>query len=267
MPNIETYQVLGFPVAKTDYASAAEWIFSKASKGDRAYAVEAANTHVLALGRSDAEFQAAIFKFDLICPDGMPLVWSLNQQVSKEEQLKDRVYGPTLMLKTFELSAGTGLKHFVFGGKEETLEKLSANLKADYPDAELAGTYSPPFGEWPEDEFEKICRLIRESGATMVWVGLGCPKQEKWIGQNLDKLPPAVYFGIGAAIAFHAGEVKQAPSFIQKCGMEWLFRLLMEPKRLWKRYFVYNSLFLYYLVRDRMSDESFTIATTQDPPV
>ena len=252
--------MLGFPVAKIDYAGAAEWVFSKAAKGDRAYAVEAANTHVLALGRSDLEFQSALSKFDLICPDGMPLLWAINSQLSEAEKLKERVYGPTLMLKTFEKSAGTGLKHFIIGGEEETLGKLAENLRDDYPEAELAGTYSPPFGEWPEDEFERICRKIRESGATMIWIGLGCPKQEKWIGQNLDKLPSGVYFGIGAAIAFHAGEVRQAPSLIQKCGMEWLFRLLMEPKRLWKRYFVYNSLYLFHIVADRMREKVFIVA-------
>lgn len=244
--------VLGYPVAKVDYAKACEWIFEKALLGDRAYAVEAANTHVLALGRQDPTFHAAIGKFDLLCPDGMPLVWTINRNLPEADQLKNRVYGPTLMLEALERSGGLGLKHFVLGGKEETLEKLAQNVARDYPHAELAEYYSPPFGEWPADEFERICEKIKQSGASLVWVGLGCPKQERWIAENLDQLPPAVYFGIGAAIAFHAGEVRQAPARLQRLGLEWLFRLAMEPKRLLKRYVVYNSLFIYYSLKDLM---------------
>lgn len=252
MINIKTVNVLGFPVARVDYTIACEWVFEKAELADRAYAVEAANTHVLALGRQEPDFQAAIRKFDLLCPDGMPLVWALNRALEGNQQLEGRVYGPTLMLEALERSASRGLQHFVLGGKEETLEKLAENIREKYPEASVAGYYSPPFGPWPEDEFEKICQMIKDSGASLVWVGLGCPKQERWIAENLEALPPAVYFGIGAAIAFHAGEVKQAPKAIQRLGLEWLFRLTMEPKRLWKRYAVYNSLFVYYFIKDLM---------------
>ena len=265
MPQIEAIKVLGFPVARVNYEEACQWIFEKARKGDRAYAVEAANTHVLSLARHDKTFKEAIDKFDLICPDGMPLVWTINHNLPKEEKLKDRVYGPTLMLEALERSGEQGLKHFVLGGKEETLEKLAENVSAKYPDTELAECYSPPFGEWPEDEFERICQKIKESGASLVWVGLGCPKQELWIGENLDKLPPAVYFGIGAAIAFHAGEVKQAPKLFQSLGMEWLFRLAMEPKRLWKRYVVHNSLFVYYTLKDVMSTSEPRVTISARP--
>jgi N-acetylglucosaminyldiphosphoundecaprenol N-acetyl-beta-D-mannosaminyltransferase len=105
---------------------------------------------------------------------------------------------------------------------------------------------------WPEDEFERMAGMIRESGANLIWVGLGCPKQERWIAENKDRLPPGVYFGIGAAFAFHAGEVSQAPAWIQRMGMEWLYRLLAEPRRLWRRYFTYNSLFVWHSVRDAL---------------
>lgn len=252
MNKIETVSVLGFQVARVDYVTACEWIFEKAEKADRAYAVEAANTHVLALGRQESDFGAAISKFDLLCPDGMPLVWAINRTLEEGEQLESRVYGPTLMLEALERSASRGLKHFVLGGKEETLAKLAQNIQKQYPDTTVAGYYSPPFGPWPENEFEKISQKIKDSGASLVWVGLGCPKQERWIAENLESLPPAVYFGIGAAIAFHAGEVKQAPGVFQRMGFEWLFRLVMEPKRLWKRYAVYNSLFVYYFIKDLM---------------
>ena len=247
---MRTVDVIGLPVATTTYSKAVEWICVHARKGDRAYAVEAANTHVAALARHDDEFGKAMAKFDLICPDGMPLVWSVNRQLEKAEKLTDRVYGPTLMLKCIEASEGqSDLKHFLLGGAQSTLDQLEKKFATDYPATKIAGSYSPPFGEWPEEEFEKICGLIRDSGANHVWVGLGCPKQELWIAANKENLPPACYLGIGAAFAFHAGEVKQAPAFFQKIGIEWAYKLCKAPRRLFKRYFTYNSLFLLYLMK------------------
>ena len=255
LPDPKTIDLIGLPVAAIHYKQAVDWISAAALAGDRAYAVEAANTHVVALARHEASFGEVMAKFDLICPDGMPLVWLLNQRLLQAKKLTDRVYGPTLMLKTIEASNHRqDLKHFFFGGTENTLDQLTKRFSRDYPNAKVAGGYAPPFGTWPEDEFERICEKIRASGANLVWVGLGCPKQERWIAEHKDKLPAGVYFGIGAAFAFHAGEVKQAPAWIQKAGVEWLYRLCREPRRLFRRYFTYNSLFLWYVLRDRMRD-------------
>jgi len=247
--------IIGLPLAVTDYAGAVEWILDRAKAGDHAYAVEAANTHVAALARHDASFGETMRRFDLICPDGMPLVWALNRRLPENERLTDRVYGPNLMLETFRATdrGGSLYRHFLLGGKERTLEKLQANLGQQFPHAEIAGTYSPPFGEWPADEFDRITAKIRDSGANLIWVGLGCPKQEHWIARYKDQLPPGVYFGIGAAFAFHAGEVSQAPALLQKSGLEWAYRIAAEPRRLFRRYFTYNSLFVWYTLRDRMS--------------
>lgn len=246
--------VIGLPVDATDYAGAISWILEKAAFADRAYAVEAANTHVAALSRSDQDFSESIRKFDLITPDGMPLVWSVNTQLPAAEKLTDRVYGPTLMLKTIEATSSpdSQFRHFLLGGKQSTLDKLVSKFSTEFPSATIADSYSPPFADWPDGENESIIRKIRESGANLVWVGLGCPKQEHWIAHNKHLLPPAVYFGIGAAFAFHAGEVKQAPAAIQKSGLEWAYRLAMEPRRLFKRYFIYNSLFLFHTLRDHI---------------
>jgi len=151
------------------------------------------------------------------------------------------------MLECIKASEGEkDIKHFLLGGAPTTLDKLEKKFVEDYPETEIAGSYSPPFGDWPADEFEKICQLIQESGANHVWVGLGCPKQELWIAKHKKELPPACYFGIGAAFAFHAGDVKQAPAWIQKYGIEWAYRLCKEPRRLFKRYFTYNTLFIYF---------------------
>ncbi|QQL45619.1 WecB/TagA/CpsF family glycosyltransferase [Sulfuriroseicoccus oceanibius] len=241
--------VIGLPVACTTYAGAVAWVKAAALKADRAYAVEAANTHVAALARNDGGFGDVMAQFDLICPDGMPLVWALNRQLPDGEKLKDRVYGPTLMLEVMRATQGDPrFRHFLFGGKQSTLDQLETRFGEQFPDTTIAGSYSPPFGEWPDDELERVCGMIRESRANLVWVGLGCPKQERWIASNKEQLPPAVYFGIGAAFAFHAGEVKQAPALVQRLGLEWLFRLCAEPRRLFQRYFKYNSLFIYYLL-------------------
>lgn len=253
---MKTISIIGLPVAATDYDQAVEWILDHAAKADRAYAVEAANTHVAALARADEAFGKSMRQFDLICPDGMPLIWTLNSQLPKEQKLTDRVYGPTLMLETLKASAGRSseFKHFLLGGKQSTLDKLSKNFADRFPDLHLAGSHSPPFGEWPENELETIIGKIRNSGANLIWVGLGCPKQEHWIANHKHLLPPGVYFGIGAAFAFHAGEVRQAPPLVQRLGLEWAYRLAMEPRRLFKRYFTYNSLFLYHLFKDQVRD-------------
>jgi N-acetylglucosaminyldiphosphoundecaprenol N-acetyl-beta-D-mannosaminyltransferase len=238
--------ILGSPVAMTDYARAVGLVKAWAAEGRRAYAVAAANTHVITLARRDPEFRRAMERFDLIAPDGMPLVWVMNHVASAG--LDDRVYGPTLMLRCLEASENLG--HFLLGGSEELLATLQAKLLARFPALNIAGAYSPPFGQWPADEDEKIIARIAESGAHFVWVGLGCPKQELWIARNKDRLPPAVYFGIGAAFAFHAGRVRQAPMWMQDRGLEWLFRMVTEPRRLARRFLLFNSLFLYHLVRD-----------------
>ena len=252
-----TIPVIGLPLAVTDYAGAVAWILDRAVLADRAYAVEAANTHVAALARHDASFGETMRRFDLICPDGMPLVWALNSRLSAGEKLTNRVYGPTLMLETLRATSERGeFRHFLLGSRDSTLAHLTRSFGERFPGVTIAGTHAPPFGEWPADEFERICGKIRAARANLIWVGLGCPKQEHWIARHKDQLPPGVYFGIGAAFAFHAGEVKQAPSVLQRCGLEWAYRVAMEPRRLFKRYFTYNSLFLYYLIRERFAGKS-----------
>jgi N-acetylglucosaminyldiphosphoundecaprenol N-acetyl-beta-D-mannosaminyltransferase len=252
---MRTIPVIGLPLAATDYDGAVEWILGRAAAGDRAYAVAAANTHVASLARHDPGFGAAMAGFDLICPDGMPLVWALNAGLGPAERLRDRVYGPTLMLRTVRAAHERGgTRHFLLGGRDSTLEALRARFGREYPGATIVGAYSPPFGEWPEDESRRIVARISASGANVVWVGLGCPKQERWIARHKAELPPAVYLAIGAAFAFHAGEVPQAPRFLQRHGLEWAYRLCAEPRRLARRYLTHNSLFLYYLLRERMRD-------------
>ncbi len=235
--------LFGIRLAATDYASAVALTRSWAQEGG-VRAVAAANTHVVALGRHDRDFAATLAQFDLIVPDGMPLVWAMNRRGAA---MSDRVYGPTLMLHAL---AQPGLSHFLLGGSEEMLERLTAKLRERFPGIQIAGSYAPPFGEWTPEENARIFQKIAASGAQYIWVGLGCPKQEHWIARHKAQLPPGVYFAIGAAFAFHAGLVSQAPAWMQKRGLEWVYRLATEPRRLWKRYVVYNTLFVWYLLTD-----------------
>jgi N-acetylglucosaminyldiphosphoundecaprenol N-acetyl-beta-D-mannosaminyltransferase len=245
IPLPKTCDILGRRVAITTYDEAVALARVWALRRDRAYAIDAANTHVVALARHDADFGRAMEKIDILLPDGMPLIWCINRKTN--EHLRDRVYGPTFMLRCIAVTEGE-LSHFLLGGSQELLDVLQKKLREKFPKLQIADAYAPPFGTWPDDEDAHIIDRIEKSGAHFVWVGLGCPRQELWIAKNKERLPNAVFIGIGAAFAFHAGRVKQAPAWMQNSGFEWFFRLLAEPRRLWKRYVVYNTLFLFYLV-------------------
>jgi N-acetylglucosaminyldiphosphoundecaprenol N-acetyl-beta-D-mannosaminyltransferase len=247
---IRNVTVLDVPLAATDYAGAVAKALSWARRGEGAKAISAANSHVLTLSKHDPEFRAAFANFDLVLPDGMPLVWVMNWRL--DEPLHDRVYGPTFMLHCLEAAHGPEWSHFFLGGSEEMLVALEEKLTARVPSLRCA-SHSPPFGQWPEEEDERIIARIRDSGAQFVWIGLGCPKQELWLGRNKHRLPPAVYSAVGAAFAFHAGRVRQAPRWMQRAGLEWFFRVLTEPRRLWRRFMVHNSLFIYGVFREEVA--------------
>ncbi|MHA3771392.1 WecB/TagA/CpsF family glycosyltransferase [Verrucomicrobiota bacterium sgz303538] len=245
---MESCSVIGTPLAVTDYAGAVAQAQAWAKENTAARCIAAANVHLTTLARHDSDFRKALAEFDLILPDGMPLIWVMNR--SLPEPLKDRVYGPTFMLRCMEATQGAPWKHLLIGGTDELLGTLREKLVARFPGLQLAESYAPPFGTWSKEQDERIIEHIRVSGAQFTWIGLGCPKQELWLARHKAQLPPAVYSAVGAAFAFHAGRVKQAPAWMQDRGLEWLFRLCTEPRRLWRRYFVYNSLFLTYLMRD-----------------
>ncbi len=250
MNPIPTCNVLGTALAVTDYDGAVAHAMECAGKRARAFLIAAANTHVVTLARRDAQFRAAMDAFDLALPDGMPLVWVMNRRLATP--LRDRVYGPTFMLRCVEATQGDEWKHMFIGGTDELLATLREKLLARFPTLQIAAMHSPPFGEWSADDDARILAEIEKSGAHFVWIGLGCPKQELWLASMKHRLPPAVYPAVGAAFAFHAGRVKQAPRWLQRIGMEWLFRLCAEPRRLARRYLVFNSLFIFYLVKDAL---------------
>jgi N-acetylglucosaminyldiphosphoundecaprenol N-acetyl-beta-D-mannosaminyltransferase len=250
MKSLPTAPVLGTALAVTDYQGAVEQCMAWAGSMEGTFCVAAANTHLVALARHDPLFGRAMGAFELILPDGMPLIWAINQTLSPG--LKDRVYGPTFMLRCLEATQGQAWSHLFIGGDEPLLDSLCQKLLERFPRLRIAGRHSPRFGTWSKLDDDLILEQISASGAQFVWIGLGCPKQELWLAQNRPRLPAGVYCAVGAAFAFHAGAVKQAPGWMQRHGLEWAFRLLMEPRRLFRRYLVFNTLFVFYLVRDRL---------------
>ena len=182
-------------------------------------------------------------------PDGMPLVW-LGKL--KGNSLIERTYGPDLMLKFCELSQEKGYKHFFYGGTTETTQQLVLKLRKKFPDLKIAGNFVPPFRRVGEQEDASVLEQINEASPDILWVGLGSPKQDYWMHNHRDKLNVPVMVGVGAAFDFLAGTKKQAPVWMRKLGLEWLFRLCCEPRRLWKRYLIGNTRFIYLLMKHKL---------------
>jgi N-acetylglucosaminyldiphosphoundecaprenol N-acetyl-beta-D-mannosaminyltransferase len=198
------------------------------------------NAHSVVTVSQDAAFKQVVNQADMATPDGMPVAWMLRKQgfVSQE-----RINGPDLMWKYCELAAQSGEVVYFYGSSNETLQLLSTKLLTAFPSLRIGGVYSPPYRQLSEAEDEAIVSAINASGAGVVFVGLGCPKQEKWMAAHRNRIH-AVMIGVGAAFDYHAGTIQRAPLWMQKNGLEWLHRLCSEPGRLWKRYFVTNTLFI-----------------------
>lgn len=184
----------------------------------------------------------------LVTPDGMPMVWMLKWAGHKA----DRVYGPDLMLAVFQKSQSAGYRHFLYGSSPETLWRLKESLLRRFPEAHIVGMHSPPFRPLTPAEDEAACREINESAADIVWIGLSTPKQEFWMAGHRNRLTAPVLIGVGAAFDIHAGTVRQAPRVIQRSGFEWLFRLLQEPRRLFKRYLRNNPQFVFLVLKQKL---------------
>jgi N-acetylglucosaminyldiphosphoundecaprenol N-acetyl-beta-D-mannosaminyltransferase len=201
----------------------------------------ALNVHSVMTGVLCADIREVLNSADIATPDGMPLAWALRSFGAKGQA---RVYGPDMMLALCGQATREGHRVFLFGGSPETLPQLSHRLSIRFPKLTIAGAISPPFRPITAQEDVEYVRRITEAEADIVFVGIGAPKQERWIMEHRSSLPGVVMLGVGAAFNFHAGTVSQAPAWMQRNGLEWLFRLWMEPARLWSRYLLLNPLFL-----------------------
>lgn len=208
-----------------------------------------ANVHTIMTGYYDKSYRRAINSADLSVPDGMPVVWGAS---AMGISLKERVYGPDLLLALCQESETRGYRHFFYGATEPVLSKLRANLTKRFPKLVVAGTYAPPFRPLTNEEDREVVRMINVAEPDIVWIGLGAPKQERWMHDHRSSVK-GVMIGVGAAFDFLSGTKGQAPRAMQRCGLEWLYRLLTEPRRLWRRYLIYNPLFLFHFARQLLS--------------
>jgi len=213
----------------------------------------AANVHTIMEAYDSEEFRKIINNADLVTPDGVPIVLMLRIFGIKNQQ---RVYGPTLMKYICEASARAGLSVGFYGSTSETLKALSHNLTARVPNIKIDYAYSPPFHPLIPEADKKIIKEINASEIKILFVGLGCPKQEKWMAAHHGKIK-AVMVGVGAGFDFLAGTKKQAPKWMMRTGLEWLFRLFTEPKRLWRRYLYHNPRFLYLAAMQLLNLKDF----------
>jgi N-acetylglucosaminyldiphosphoundecaprenol N-acetyl-beta-D-mannosaminyltransferase len=188
---------------------------------------------------------------NLTTPDGMAIVWLMRLKGHKSVQ---RVYGPDLLISACEFGISRDWRHYFLGGTDQTLAMLTAKLQTTYPDLKIVGHYAPPFRPLSPEENEQIIASIRNSQADIVWIGLGSPRQEIWMHENFSKTDSSVMIGIGAAFDFLSGSKPQSPRWLQKLGMEWFFRLVSEPKRLWPRYRQYPR-FVWLVIRELLRKE------------
>ena len=199
------------------------------------------SVHGVMTAREDPELRHSLNLADVATPDGMPVVWAMRSFGRKEQE---RVYGPTLMLKLCQRAEQEQHRVFLYGSSEEVLAGLREKLLWKFPAIQFAGSIAPPFRPLTAEEEQDIQQRIREANPDLLFVGISTPKQEKWMTRQQQVLPGMVMVGVGAAFDFHAGRVKQAPKWVQDHGFEWLFRLLSEPKRLWRRYVLVTPMFL-----------------------
>lgn len=251
LPPVEQISVLDLPLALTDYERALDWIDAAVASGAREYVCVAA-VHTVMEAREDEALREAVDGAAFTVPDGQPLAWALR---ALGHEIDGRVYGPELMARACERAARTGQRHYLYGGRDQSaLFRLTLRLRQRFPGLRIVGGYSPPFRSLSERELDAIAADINRARPDVVWVGIGVPKQEKWMAAMRDRLEAPVLVGVGAAFDFHAGLVPQAPAWMQRNGLEWLYRLKQEPRRLWKRYARHNPRFVTGFAKQWIAD-------------
>ncbi len=255
--------LLGVHIDAIDYDGALARILD-AAKNREPLAVTATAVHGLMEGATNPEHRYRLNQLELVVPDGQPVRWALN--LMHGAGLSDRVYGPNLMLKTLEMAADNGLPVYLFGGSEELLAKLHSEVETKFPNLQIARTRASKFRTLDEAEKQELIDDINSSGASIICVGLGCPRQEIWAYEFKDHIRMPV-LAVGAAFNFHAGELDQAPPVLQKYGLEWAYRLFKEPMRLWRRYLILNPYYLGLLAAQRagLMKDRFDPATAVKP--
>lgn len=242
------YKLFWPEYANVDYDSASDIIIEMAEKKE-SFGVSALAVHGLITSLKDDSLKEVINDIDLIVPDGQPIRWALNSFY--ELGMKDRVYGPQLTLEVLRKASSKKLNVFLYGSTSDTLDKFEKFIKANFEGVNICGIHIDRFREATEEEDRIDIEKINKSQANIVLVGRGCPRQEFWVANHKGKVNAAM-MAVGAAFDFHAGTVPQAPKWMQDNGLEWLFRLIQEPRRLWRRYFITNSLFIFAFLKHKL---------------
>jgi N-acetylglucosaminyldiphosphoundecaprenol N-acetyl-beta-D-mannosaminyltransferase len=212
----------------------------------------AAPVHAVMVAQDDPATHAALSGSTLTVPDGMPLVWALNLL---GEQLEDRVYGPELMLRYSRRCVERGHRVWLYGGRDQgSLAQLALSLRKQHPGIQVIGGYSPPFRPLTREEEDAVIAEINDAKPDVLWVGIGVPKQEKWMAHMRSALDVPVMCGVGAAFDFHAGRIPQAPDWMQRRGLEWIYRIAQEPRRLLPRYLWFNPRFVISMARQLVTE-------------
>jgi N-acetylglucosaminyldiphosphoundecaprenol N-acetyl-beta-D-mannosaminyltransferase len=240
-----TYDVLGTRVHSVQIPDVVARMERWIAQHEATKFIALCNVHMIMESRKDDRLRSALAASALTVPDGKPLIWVGR---NKGFALTRRVYGPDLFHDFIAATHRKGYRHFFYGGHAGVPESMIGKLQQRYPGLQVAGYYSPPFRQLTAEEDHAAVSMINETHADVLWVGLGCPKQEVWMHQHRDQLNVPVVLGVGQAFNIVAGTLPQAPSWMREHGLEWLFRLVREPRRLWKRYLVYNTGFVMHIV-------------------
>jgi N-acetylglucosaminyldiphosphoundecaprenol N-acetyl-beta-D-mannosaminyltransferase len=245
--------ILGVGVSVTDYAEVARCVID-AALAKRRLLVSACAVHSVMEAIDDPVFAAVLNEFDIVTPDGQPVRWGMSW--TRQAQLRERVYGPTLTLHVCEAAASAGLPIFLYGSRTETMQLMASRLRERMPGLVIAGMRAGRFRPLSEAEQAEDAAEILASGARIVFVGMGCPRQDWWIFHMRERIALPM-LAVGAAFDFHAGQLAQAPAFLQDAGLEWLFRLSREPKRLWRRYLTRTPRYLPLIAQQALGTRSY----------
>lgn len=238
------FELLGINFTASDYENITKAIINHASQ-HQSIGLSALAVHGLIEAYENPVLHKLIHTIHYVVPDGQPIKWCLNY--FHQANLQDRVYGPTLTLNVLEKANAQKLRIFLYGSTEKTLIRFRENISRHYPLIEIVGYHVDRFRNATKEEDEQDIEKINQSGAHIILVGRGCPRQEIWVAEHIGKIN-GVMLAVGAAFDFHANTLHQAPVWMQNNGLEWLFRLIQEPRRLWKRYLFTNSKFIYLIL-------------------
>ncbi|WP_263415286.1 WecB/TagA/CpsF family glycosyltransferase [Terriglobus albidus] len=245
----EKVDVLDVPIAVLSMQDAIDFANTWDVRPGNAHMAAFTTVHMVVEARKDEHLRAILAETDMNCPDGAPVAWIGNRQAKGG---LSRTSGPDFMPAFCAQGVQLGYRHFIYGGGPGIAEQAAQNLQTHFPGLQISGYYSPPFRPLTEEEDREVCEMINDSSTDFVWVCLGCPKQEKWMFDHKSKLNVRGIFAVGLAVDVMAGARTRAPRALGLMGFEWLFRLMQEPGRLWKRYTFTNALFLAWVLRDML---------------